>query len=46
MKGGWFIGDFEPSIYKTKKFKIGVKTHTKGEVMDTHNNKISNEKNY
>jgi quercetin dioxygenase-like cupin family protein len=46
MKGGWFIGDFEPSIYKTKEFEVGVKTHPKGEVWDTHYHKLATEINY
>ena len=31
MWRGWFIGDFEPSVLKTKEFEVGVLTHKKGE---------------
>ena len=28
---GWIIGDFEPSILKTKDFEVAVFNHSKGE---------------
>ena len=28
-KGGWFIGDFEPTVFKTKDFEVCFKTHKK-----------------
>jgi len=46
MKGGWFVGDFEPSVYKTKNFEVGVKTHPKGEIWDVHYHKKATEINY
>ena len=46
MKGGWFVGDFEPAAYKTKEFEVGVKTHPKGEKWDTHYHKVATEINY
>lgn len=33
---GWFIGNFEPSILKTKDFEIGIIKHTKGEKWPKH----------
>lgn len=36
MKGGWFIGDFEPSIFKTNNFEISYKYHKKDEILDAH----------
>lgn len=36
MKGGWFVGDFEPSVFKTDKFEVGVKLHPKGEKWPVH----------
>lgn len=36
MKGGWFIGNFEPSIIKTNNFEISYKFHKKGEILDIH----------
>lgn len=46
MKGGWFIGDFEPSAYKTKEFEVCYKFHSKGESWDTHYHKRAVEINY
>ena len=43
--GGWFIGSFEPSLYKTKQFEISVKFHPEGEIWDAHYHKISTEYN-
>jgi len=36
MKGGWFVGDFDPSAYKTKDFEVGYKFHRKGEPWAKH----------
>ena len=46
MIGGWFVGDFEPSAYKTKDFEVGFKHHPKGEVWDNHYHKVATEVNY
>jgi mannose-6-phosphate isomerase-like protein (cupin superfamily) len=35
-KGGWFVGNFEPSLLKTKKFEVGYKVHTKEEGVESH----------
>ena len=45
MKGGWFIGDFEPSLLKTKDFEVGYKFHPKGEDWPKHVHKQSDEYN-
>tara|TARA_R110001599_G_scaffold62402_1_gene173753 strand:+ start:2375 stop:2701 length:327 start_codon:yes stop_codon:yes gene_type:complete len=45
MKGGWFIGDFEPSAYKTKGFEVCYKEHRKDEIWETHYHKIATEIN-
>ena len=39
--GGWFIGNFEPSIINTKDFEIAYKKHLKDEVWPTHFHKLS-----
>ena len=39
MHRGWFIGDFEPSIYRTDGFEVGVLTHPKGEEWPAHYHK-------
>lgn len=35
-KAGWIIGNFEPSIIKTKDFEVGILTHKKNEKWDYH----------
>lgn len=45
-KGGWFIGDFEPSAFNTKDFEVSYKTHKKGEFWPKHYHRISTEINY
>jgi len=42
---GWFIGNFEPSILKTKHFEVGLLTHNKGEYWAPHYHKESVEYN-
>lgn len=46
MKGGWFVGNFEPAAYKTEQFEVGYKHHSKGEKWDTHYHKEGTEINY
>jgi quercetin dioxygenase-like cupin family protein len=36
---GWFIGNFNPSIYKTEDFEVGVLEHKKGEYWQPHYHK-------
>lgn len=43
MIGGWFIGDFEPSIVKTQNFEVGVKTYGQGDRDPAHYHKIARE---
>lgn len=43
---GWFIGDFEPSLLKTKDFEVGYAHHRKGDYWDAHYHKIAEEINY
>ena len=45
MWRGWFIGDFEPSVLKTKEFEVGLLTHKKGEVWPEHYHIIASEYN-
>ena len=30
MIKGWFVGDFEPSVYKTNDFEVGIKNKSIG----------------
>lgn len=43
MKGGWFVGNFEPSLYKTNDVEVAVKTYKKGEYESAHYHKIATE---
>lgn len=43
MLGGWFIGDFEPSVFRTKQFEVGIKKFPKGEKHAPHYHKIADE---
>ncbi len=43
MIKGWFIGDFEPSLFKTKDVEVGVKMYKKGDFEDHHHHKIATE---
>ena len=43
MKGGWFIGNFEPSLWKTNDCEVAVKSYKKGEKEATHFHKIATE---
>lgn len=45
MKGGWFIGDFEPTAFKTSAVEVCLKIHPKGERWDSHYHKIATEIN-
>ena len=46
MMGGWFIGDFTPSVFKTKDFEVGYKFHLKDEKWDIHYHKQATEITY
>jgi len=42
---GWFIGNFEPTILRTKDFEVGLLRHKKGELWAAHYHKDSTEYN-
>ena len=46
MKGGWFVGDFEPTAFRTNEFEVCYKVHKKGEVWPKHYHKVATETNY
>lgn len=46
MKGGWFIGDFDPSVLRTSQFEVCYHIHKKGEKWDVHYHAKSLEINY
>ena len=43
MKLGWFIGDFEPSVQRTKDFEVAIKNYPAGTREDSHFHKKANE---
>jgi mannose-6-phosphate isomerase-like protein (cupin superfamily) len=43
MNKGWFVGDFVPSIIRTKDFEVAVKNYSAGDVEDIHVHKIAQE---
>ena len=43
MKGGWFIGNFDPSLLKTNEVEVAVKNYKSGDFEDEHYHKIATE---
>lgn len=43
MIGGWFIGDFDPSMIRTEAFEVGVKHYVAGDRDVAHFHKIARE---
>ncbi|MDA9945231.1 hypothetical protein N9D65_00105 [Schleiferiaceae bacterium] len=43
MKGGWFIGNFEPSLFKTEDVEVAVKSYEMGSKEDAHFHKVATE---
>lgn len=43
MFKGWFIGDFEPTVLRTKDFEVGIMYHEKGSAWPTHYHKEATE---
>lgn len=46
FKGGWFVGDFDPSLFKNPFFEIAHHKHIKGQETFPHYHKVTNELNY
>lgn len=46
MVRGYFIGDFEPTAYRTKAFEVSLMVHKQGEFWDAHYHTQSDEINY
>ena len=36
MKLGWFVGNFEPTAFKSEDFEVCYRVHPKGDVCETH----------
>ncbi|HEC1885110.1 TPA: hypothetical protein R1808_001681 [Campylobacter jejuni] len=43
MIRGWFVGNFEPSIFKTNDVEVGIKEYKKGDIEEKHYHKIATE---
>ena len=43
MTKGWFIGNFDPSLYKTNDVEVAVKSYKAGDFEDKHYHKIATE---
>jgi len=43
MIGGWFIGNFEPSLLKTDNVEVAVKNYNAGDAEEAHYHKIATE---
>ena len=43
MTNGWLIGDFEPSLLKTKDFEVAVQRFEAGEYAEWHVHKVATE---
>ena len=43
---GWFIGDFEPSLFKNPFFEVAHQHHPKGKIGDKHLHKLTTEVTY
>lgn len=43
MKNGWFIGNFEPTLFKTNDCEVAIKTYKKGDKETCHFHRIATE---
>ncbi|MDD6056109.1 MAG: hypothetical protein SOW25_05860 [Helicobacter sp.] len=43
MIRGWFVGDFDPSVLKSKEVEVGVKCYKKGDKEERHYHKVATE---
>ena len=43
MTKGWFVGNFEPTLYKTNDVEVAVKTYAAGAYENKHYHKIATE---
>ena len=46
MHNGWFIGNFEPSVFKNKQFEVAHHNHPAGYVTPKHTHKLAMELTY
>lgn len=43
MVKGWFVGNFEPTLYRTNDVEVAVKSYKAGDREDAHYHKIATE---
>ena len=43
LKGGWFAGQFDPTLYRTGAFEVAVKQYKKNDYEKKHYHKIATE---
>jgi quercetin dioxygenase-like cupin family protein len=43
MIKGWFVGNFEPSLYKTEAVEVGIKRYKAGDKEEWHYHKVATE---
>jgi quercetin dioxygenase-like cupin family protein len=43
MTKGWFVGDFEPTLFRTQAVEVAVKTYSAGDKESSHYHKIATE---
>jgi len=43
MVKGWFVGNFEPTVYRTSAVEIAVKHYKAGETEPVHHHKVATE---
>lgn len=43
MIKGWFVGDFEPTAFKTSHVEVGIKYYKAGDYEASHHHKIATE---
>lgn len=43
MTKGWFVGNFEPAVYRTKQCEVALKRYHKGDSEARHYHKIATE---
>lgn len=43
MIGGWFVGDFEPTIINSTDFEVGIKRYESGVYEISHHHKVGTE---
>ena len=43
MIKGWFVGNFEPTVYKTSDVEVGIKHYQSGDYEKSHHHRVATE---